>query len=342
MSQVPHIVPKAIDIDEMSKKTTGDVNWLWEGYIAFGSITLFTSRWKTGKTTLISALLSRMNQGGMLAGSAVKAAPAVVMSEETPAVWVARNRKTPFGPNVHWMCRPFLRRPTMHEWRDAIIQFVQLTKDSLGLFVIDPLSVHLPGANENFAKVITAALAPLQASTSRNRAVLLLHHSRKGKGIEPRGSGALSGMVDITMELDANYVGMAENRRRWLRATGRHDGIPRERLIELTEAGDDYLLCNPTAEECADGWSVLKWVLSDAKCKFTRDKIIEHWPEQREKPQRTTLWRWLDQACTANLLRRDGCGRKGDPFRYWLPERQKYFGVELQLEPTPKLGPLDL
>jgi hypothetical protein len=31
------------------------VDWLWDGYLARGSVTLLTSQWKTGKTTLPQA-----------------------------------------------------------------------------------------------------------------------------------------------------------------------------------------------------------------------------------------------------------------------------------------------
>ena len=37
--------------------------WLWNGYIARGSLTLLTSQWKAGKTTLLSGLLQRLGDG---------------------------------------------------------------------------------------------------------------------------------------------------------------------------------------------------------------------------------------------------------------------------------------
>ena len=43
------------------------VAWLWEGYLAPGNITLLTSQWKSGKTTLMSILLSRLREAGRLA-----------------------------------------------------------------------------------------------------------------------------------------------------------------------------------------------------------------------------------------------------------------------------------
>ena len=35
------------------------LSWLWRGYLAHGFLTLLTSQWKTGKTTLLAVLLAR-------------------------------------------------------------------------------------------------------------------------------------------------------------------------------------------------------------------------------------------------------------------------------------------
>jgi hypothetical protein len=51
--------------------STAGPDWLWHGYLAAGNVTLLTSPWKAGKTTLTAALLSRM-AAGELAGSAVR------------------------------------------------------------------------------------------------------------------------------------------------------------------------------------------------------------------------------------------------------------------------------
>jgi hypothetical protein len=42
--------------------------WLWLGFVARGGVTLLTSQWKAGKTTLLSLLLARLKPGGSLAG----------------------------------------------------------------------------------------------------------------------------------------------------------------------------------------------------------------------------------------------------------------------------------
>jgi hypothetical protein len=40
------------------------LTWLWHGYLGPGKVTLLTSQWKSGKTTLVSRLLARAQQGG--------------------------------------------------------------------------------------------------------------------------------------------------------------------------------------------------------------------------------------------------------------------------------------
>src|SRR5438105_115536 len=89
--------------------------WLWDGYLAPGNVTLLTSQWKSGKTTLVAVLLSRMARGGQLAGLAVRPGRAVIISEESHLNWQQRNQKLHFGDNVSFLCRPFPGKPTVQE-----------------------------------------------------------------------------------------------------------------------------------------------------------------------------------------------------------------------------------
>lgn len=54
--------------DSLNTSSDG-THWLWHGYLARGALTLLTSQWKSGKTTLVSLLLARMQTGGDLAGA---------------------------------------------------------------------------------------------------------------------------------------------------------------------------------------------------------------------------------------------------------------------------------
>jgi hypothetical protein len=44
---------------ELCSVLEGRAHWLWHGYLLPGSVTLLTSVWKAGKTTLLSVLLAR-------------------------------------------------------------------------------------------------------------------------------------------------------------------------------------------------------------------------------------------------------------------------------------------
>src|SRR5687767_10572418 len=71
--------------------------WLWDGYIARGNLTLLTSQWKAGKTTLLTGLLQRISADGTFLGRACAPARVLVVSEESRQHWAVRLRTMPIG-----------------------------------------------------------------------------------------------------------------------------------------------------------------------------------------------------------------------------------------------------
>src|SRR6202007_2157095 len=59
---------RVIPAGDLNQRRSPPPIWLWQGYLSPGKVTLLTSQWKSGKTTLVSLLLARMQQGGQLAG----------------------------------------------------------------------------------------------------------------------------------------------------------------------------------------------------------------------------------------------------------------------------------
>jgi hypothetical protein len=94
--------------------------WLWRGYLAAGQLTLLTSLWKSGKTTLLSVLMTRLAAGGELLGLAVRPARALVISEENFALWQMRHQRLALGDNVHLICRPLPGKPSDADWRGLL------------------------------------------------------------------------------------------------------------------------------------------------------------------------------------------------------------------------------
>jgi hypothetical protein len=312
--------------DALATAAPAGTTWLWHGYLASGAVTLLTSQWKAGKTTLASVLLARMKHGGELAGLPVAAGRAVVISEEAPEHWHRRAQVLDLGDHVGWFCRPFRDRPRPADWQSLLDRIADLhSARPLSLVVIDPLAAFLPAGSENDASCVLAALLPLQRLTGAGLGVLAQHHPSKGRvrvGQAARGSGALSGYADILIEMRWHANPASEDRRRRLVAFSRFDETPSERVVELTADGTDYR-CLGTLEDAyfADGWRQLVAVLERAERKLTRGEIHAHWPDG-PAPDDATLRRWLARAVRDGLLRRDGQGVKGSPYRYWLPTRE--------------------
>jgi RecA-family ATPase len=299
--------------------------WLWEGYLAPGALTLLTSLWKSGKTTLVSVLLAKLKAGGRLAGLSLAPAKAVVISEEPPALWELRSRQLDFGDHVGWFCRPLPGKPSPTDWLALIERVGQLhTERDVRLVVIDPLAAFLPGRSENDAATMLEALMPLQRLTSQGMSVLVLHHPRKQEsapGRAPRASGALLGHADILIEMRACPKASDDDRRRRLHASSRYDETPREHVIELTADGADYVYLGRFEDaEFSAHWKVLQPILAAASRKLSRSEIYRLWPaNQRVDPM--SLSRWLNRAVESGLASRDGRGRS-HPFRYWLTAQE--------------------
>ncbi len=301
------------------------VDWLWTGYLAAGNVTLLTSPWKAGKTTLTAILLSRLKAGGVLGGQAVRPGKVVVVSEESRTQWLHRAEKLHLDGHVCWLCRPFRGRPTPDDWLALLDHVAELHRQhGLDLLVIDPWASFLPGRGENDAGAMLETLLPLQRLTTAGLAVLILHHPRKqasADGHWARGSGALLGFADVLLEMHTFSRASADDRRRTLLGYSRFEETPRRRVIELNAAGTDYVsLGDLDEEEFGRAWTLLRSVLAAAKQKLSRDEILAAWPEHEEKPSAMTLFRWLEQAVGQGQVQRDGRGRKKDPFRYWLSE----------------------
>jgi len=184
-----------------------------------------------------------------------------------------------------------------------------------------------------------STLLPLQRLAAEGVSVLLLHHPRRKEAAEgqlARGSGALSGFVDILLEMHVYTRGEPADRRRRLQAFSRHADTPRHIVLELNAAGTDYLGRGDYDERSfGDSWQSLERIFAHACRKLTRRDLLDEWPDDSPRPSEMTLGRWLAHALEHGQIQRDGAGTKSKPYRYWIKEREKYFGLrglELDLE----------
>ena len=304
------------------------LSWLWPGYLAARNITLLTSQWKTGKTTLLTLLLSRMNAGGTLAGLPVARGNALVLSEEAAEFWEERDRRLNLSGHVCLLSQPF-REPLTHDRWNALLEWIAALHAARGLSLvaIDTVASILPLGVEQAASHALQNLTALRRLTQLGLGILLTNHPRKGvplPGQASRGTGALPAYVDIQIEMLGLPSAAPDDRRRRLRAFSRHAQTPRDLVLEWTPDGNDYDVKGiQTEDDFITGWPVLRLVFEDAATKLTRQQVLEQWPPDYAKPTPSCVWRWLDAASERGILHRDGAGRRAAPFRYWLPERMQ-------------------
>jgi hypothetical protein len=195
-------------------------------------------------------------------------------------------------------------------------------QEALDVVVLDALATLLPGYAETSAPKMLDCLLPLQALANRGTALWLLHHPAKAKradGQTARGSGALSGFADIIMEMSC----YRRARRRRICAYSRYAQTPRHLILELTADGSDYLVrTDAVGSVLVQPWPELHHLLANVTDKLTQQEILQRWPSEEDRPDRSTLSRWLKRATAQGVLCCSGIGYRGDPFLYWLPGRE--------------------
>jgi hypothetical protein len=305
-----------------------ETDWLWRGYLAAGQLTLLTSLWKSGKTTLLSVLLARLKDGGDLLGLAVRPARALVVSEESVALWQMRRRRLDFGERADLLSRPFAGKPTAAAWQ----ALVERSADILGgeggrLLVIDTVAALMPAGVETNADCMARALAPLRSLADRGVAVWLMHHPHKGKARSARwsrGTGSLQAAADIVLEMHPCRPDDPADRRRLLLGHSRHAETPRRLAIEWAEDGADYrVLAEAPDEDFERGWAAIRLILSEFEDPQTAADILRAWPPDSAPPSRATLHRWLARAVERQLLGCEASERRNAPYHYWLAEGEE-------------------
>jgi hypothetical protein len=176
-------------------------DWLWEGFLASGQVTMLAGDSFAGKSTLVTGLLAAMARGDRFLGRATRCGTALLLSEETDQQLAARAHRFETLGSAHGV---LTRTDGIAEcgWEELIEHATAhaLARDH-GLLVIDTFAglARLEKDDENDAGAVTKRLRPLVVAGGKGLAVLLLHHTNKWGGV--RGSQAFRATVDISVHL---------------------------------------------------------------------------------------------------------------------------------------------
>jgi predicted ATP-dependent serine protease len=245
-------------------------DWTWEGYLAPGTITLLAGRPKAGKSTLAFGLFGAVSEGSAFAGRNTRATGVLLLSEERRDTLLQKQRRFNLNGSIDLLMR---HEVGAESWPEVVSDAVARCKErGLGVLVIDTFDKWAPlhGDQENSSGAVNEALRPLAEAAGEGLAVLLITHQRKAGGSHGeavRGSNALTGSVDVIVELER--VGESNPDARLLRSHSRHDGTPPELVVRLGE--DDYEACSDVAAVNAQAErETLRALLTDEFQKVSR------------------------------------------------------------------------
>lgn len=298
------------------------VCWIWHGYLAPKIVSLLSARPKVGKTTLLAHLIKMLGEGGELVGR-FEPRRVLIVTEEAAGLWRGRCDKLGIGDHAEFIVRPFKGRSTQRQWQDLVNRITELVRErNYAVVAFDTFAALCPIRDENDAAQMLQTLTPLLSIAEAGAAVLLIHHQRKGdaaQGQAVRGSSALTGFVDIIMELGPYDAARRADNRRILETRSRFDETPGEVIIELTD--DGYRFCGDKAGVKQEGRrNIIKLILPDGEPGRTADEVLEAWPVGKLKPGRRTLDEDLRTGAEEGRWVRSGKGVKGDPVRYFKPK----------------------
>lgn len=302
--------------------------WKLAGFVAESAITLVAGRPKVGKSTTVLALIAALVRGDAFLGLSTAASGVLLLTEERCDTLAEKARAlqlvsfrqplSPKAPETNFAPIHVLMRHDAGAtaWPEIVRQAIAYCAgQELGVLVVDTFDrwTGLRGDAENAAGSVNEALEPLQYAAAAGLAVLLVSHQRKSSGEfgeAVRGSNALTGGVDIVVELERPSRALQLGAQaRVLHAVSRFSSTPDELYLELDDERGFELIEHPELRR-AD--SERARVLDDVD---TRDEpaSADEIAEKLELEKRAVR-RYLRELFENELVCRTGAGKKGDPF----------------------------
>lgn len=295
--------------------------WLVPDMVPFGALVQFVGLAKRGgKTTLVWAIVAAAEAGYIFLGTELVRTGAVILSEEGDHDLAERIRRFGMDPG-HGVVLSRGVLAGVPEWSALMREGTALAlARGHRILVVDTFAfwAALEGASENDAGTVITALRPLQEAADQGLAVLLIHHVGKAKdregGVAARGSSAIAGAVEATIEV-RNESTESQPNRRLLHIESRAVGV-RDVVVELVqpEAGPARFELVGDARK-VQGEEVEAAILAFLRAHrgqwFRSQDIVAQVPK-RGGDVRTAL----TSMGHARRVARIGKGKRGDPFLY--------------------------
>lgn len=242
--------------DELVEITPSEVPWISWGYVARQAVTLLAGPPKAGKTTLLYELMRCLESGAefLNAPGVTHRGEVAMMTEEYGPTLIEKATRFDVSPRILTQGEAAMRGWTFSEALSAVAE--ECVREKIPVLVIDTLSAWAQFKDENDAAEVTKAMTAIRTiALSKNLAVIVVHHTKKGGGEygeESRGSSAMFAMADIYMRFA--YAG--KNRKVEVRS--RFANPPAEVTIEMDEHTNRLTTITRDEQQERDGEPVLQ------------------------------------------------------------------------------------
>jgi len=308
---------------EALEDVPSEPEWLLDGYLAPGSITLEAGRPKVGKSTTTFGMLDALGRGVPFLGRATRQTASLLLSEERHGTLADKAERLDL-PGVHLLMRAEVGD---RSWPEVVAEATDYCHaNEIGLLVVDVWDkwIGLQGSSENDAGSVLEALGPLEAAAASGLAILIVCHQRKAQGSHGeavRGNNALAGGVDIIVEVER--LGDSEPSARVLRASSRYSATPEE-LVFVRE--DEGLVVADREALAFQGdrkrlIAAAETLAAKGEHEPTTGDLANEIPDLSASTARDRLNNLSD-------FKRRGEGKKGDPHRWILSTTPVSLAVE--------------
>lgn len=314
---------KFITARELFEAESEPVEWICKPWLARGAITELDGAPKSaGKTTFALAMCAATLKGEDFMGHPTTKSRIVYLTEESETSFRAALERAGISesPDFHilfWKQTHGIRdRSEESAWAQIVDEAMQYAKTiGAAVVVVDTFAqfARLTGDGENSAGEVLKAMLPIQKARDEGLAVLVIRHERKvggGVGASGRGSNALSGAVDIILQLKRPEGSHPVNLRK-IEAISRFDEIPAELTVSLTDGKYEVLGKSDAVAVPLAMKRVIECLTAEQPNKLSVKQL-----EKTTGLARTTLQSALEQLESQDRVVRSGNGKKGDPILY--------------------------
>jgi hypothetical protein len=195
----PLVTPSPIrslaDIPDLLTMTIRPIEYLVDGLIARGTITLWTGPDGAAKTFLTQKMAIAVATGGQFLGRRCRRCGTLILDYENPAFAVRERLELMAGGPIDGLkiWGTWLEQQPPQIGNELLLS---IAKDSKPLIIVDPFR-YSHGAEENDSTAMMGVMQMLRYCAAAGGAVVVLHHPAKTEHSTGRGSSAIKGAADV-------------------------------------------------------------------------------------------------------------------------------------------------